>query len=240
MFRVRCPKCTSFNVSLHRERNAWGVTPTQGGIAVLHCGTCGRRLYGEFAESEVDKQYQEWRATSNVEIPPEKTVSYIDPQVQKAQTEAIKLVAYADGMLKQAEALRKVEKVSGLEVEYTFNSIKAEIASIRQMYADLLQQTSQKDIQQRLSSIRKSLKQLPNQIETLRLRAKEEAARRAAVQVKVEASSSKGVNLTTMNLSDLRKYATHVLKVERASKIPGGKPVLLEICREAIKKQSQP
>jgi len=43
--------------------------------------------------------------------------------------------------------------------------------------------------------------------------------------------------IESMSLEALRKYATHVLKVERASKIPGGKPVLLDICRKAMEQR---
>lgn len=40
--------------------------------------------------------------------------------------------------------------------------------------------------------------------------------------------------LEAMNIDDLRKYATQVLKLVRASKIPGGKKALLEACKKLM------
>lgn len=54
------------------------------------------------------------------------------------------------------------------------------------------------------------------------------------VVVPVATTASVKVDLEAMTLHDLRRYATHHLKVERASKIPGGKPVLLALCKRAL------
>jgi hypothetical protein len=60
-FRMRCPKCGSFNLDLEEDQRAYlggGRHQVQ-----LHCYTCGFVIYGEKRiQSECDSQYAEWEA----------------------------------------------------------------------------------------------------------------------------------------------------------------------------------
>lgn len=310
-FKARCPKCGSGGVSLFKDRSVgWSA---REGASVLHCRTCGKQLYGEVADTEVARQYEEWKAAPKTERPTEAPLLMNSGNVThrlllqargEAHTEATQLLAQAEELLRLALSIRDSERVNGFEVKCIFNLIELDVASVRRLHGEIPQQTVRLDIERRIGEIRKRLRELPVRIETLRARAKEEVENRPVpepapqptqtpnqpetavqkcawkdcpsnarpeslycssdcriknarwnyaikqakpekpvkAQVKIMAAPARPTkptkpDLEAMNLNDLRKYATHVLKVERASKIPGGKPVLLDICRKVLEQR---
>lgn len=60
-FRMRCPKCGSFNLDLERDyRGSSARGPHQ---VQLHCFTCGKVIYGEKAvQEEYERQLVTWEA----------------------------------------------------------------------------------------------------------------------------------------------------------------------------------
>lgn len=318
-FKARCPKCGSGGVSLFKDKSVgWSA---REGVSVLHCRTCGKQLYGEAADTEVTRQYEEWQAAPKVVEPvqapaplyrpPNTTHRLLIQAREEAVAESVKLLKQTEELLRLAQNIRERHGANGFEVKCVFNLIELDGACVRRMHEEISQQTVRGEIERRINEIRKRVRELPVRIETLRLKAEEEAANRpvrpapqptqtpnqpvqaaAATQkcawkdcnvnarpeslycstecriknarwnytikrtkpVKAEPIKAQikvmtqappppvkklvdSPDLEAMNLNDLRKYATHVLKVERASKIPGGKPVLLDICRKALEQQ---
>lgn len=328
-FKARCPKCGS-GASLFKDKSVgWSA---REGVSVLHCRTCGKQLYGEVADAEIARQYEERQAAPKVERPqaspvPERLLGHADithrlliQAREEAVAESTKLRTQAEGLHQLAKTIRESRQANSFDVKCVFNLIELDVASVRRLTDEIPQQTVRGEVERRLNDIRKRLRELPVRLETLRLKADDEAANRpkqepapqpvqtpnqpkaeprldtvpppvppkcawkdctenarpeslycstdcriknarwnyaikhpkptpvepvkAKVKVMVKAPSGPPAkkpqanpDLESMSLDALRKYATHVLKVERASKIPGGKPVLLDICRKVIEQR---
>lgn len=54
--QIQCPKCSSNNVEVRRERTGWST-----GETAFHCRSCGKVLYGKFADEEVQRQRDAWQ-----------------------------------------------------------------------------------------------------------------------------------------------------------------------------------
>ena len=89
-WKMHCPKCTSHNLELERDRRVAGIRgPHQ---VQLHCRTCGFVLYGEKAvQEECDRQYTAFLRERNLspeDLEPQPTSEPEQPAAAASEPEA--------------------------------------------------------------------------------------------------------------------------------------------------------
>lgn len=140
-FQMHCPKCLAPGVGVNRERG-WGGRPEE---FILHCGTCGLRIYGNKAIEEIHaKQKRVWekQAPKRVEPPQEKP----DPAIRTVLRQDRRIIEHLT-----QEVQDVVKEVKALKIPPVSTSIKDDkyirMARLQQLdhlrFQDLLQEFTQ-------------------------------------------------------------------------------------------------